>query len=127
MSLTGDNIDAQIDQWIRNYAVTAFHDMRLNAILHMMVDWIDSGGTTGSITGYPNLTAVTSADFTNATDCPMPTLGGATIQVYWNEGNRFLEKDASEWTDLVMGGFSVTLAGFDSTAANYHFKVFTTT
>lgn len=71
-----------------------------------------------------NVTPVTSANFINATDCPITALNGDTIQVYYEEGGRFLKQDAGEWANLSGGGFRVTIPGFDKSAQNYHFYVF---
>ena len=125
MSVTRDNLRALINQFVRNYAVTAFLDMKLNMILNMMIDWIDSGGTTGPIVVVPGLYPITSADFINATDCPITALNGYNLQIYWNESNRFLIKADGEWTDLAGGGFRVLISGFDSTTATFHFYIYT--
>lgn len=123
MSASAENIKTQVNKWIRNYSVEAFHDMRLNAILLQMVDLCDisSGGNggTGSIVAQ-----VTSANFINATDCPLTTFKGKNIAIFFNENAKFIEKDASEWTDLPGGGFKILIPGFDSSAANFHFYVY---
>jgi hypothetical protein len=123
VSANAENIKTQINQFIRNYAVEAFHNMRLNAILLQMVDLCDvtSGGNGGT---QSILAQVTSANFINATDCPLTTFAGKNIAVFFNENNKFIEKDASEWDDLPGGGFKVLIPGFDSSAANFHFYVY---
>lgn len=123
MSANAENIKAQINQVVRNYAVEAFHNMNLNRILLQMVDFIDAvsggGGSNGSA-----LVELTSADFINATDCPLTTLVDQNIAVFFNENSRFLIKADGEWSDLPGGGFRVNLTGFDSTTLNFHFYVF---
>lgn len=124
-SLNYTNLVALINRYVRNYPVEAFHDMQLNRILLMLSQWIESGGTTGPFIA-PAIFPVTSANFTTATDCPIPSLIGQTIQIFWNEQNRFLEKDAAggaEWTDLPGGGFRVLITGFDKALDNFHFYV----
>lgn len=124
MSAQGDLVDQLIDQYVRNYARDAFHDLRLNRILHLLRGLADSSG--GGVAGPgSNLVPVTSADFSNATDCPIPALNGATIEIFFNENNKFIEKDLGEWTDLVGGGFRILISGFNKADANYHFKVYT--
>lgn len=122
MSANAENIKVQVNKWIRNYAVPAFHDMRLNAILNQIVDLADSasgGGGNGSV-----VVELTSANFTNATDCPLTSLAGKSIAVFHNESSRFIIKADGEWSDLAGGGFRVNLVGFDSTTQNFHFYVF---
>lgn len=64
---------------------------------------------------------VTSADFSNATDCPLPSLADFDLIIYMYEYNNFLLQSLNQWEPLVGGGFKVKLAGFDSTTINYHF------
>lgn len=64
---------------------------------------------------------VTSADFSNATDCPLPQLAAFDLIIYMYEYNNFLLQSLNQWEALPGGGFKVTLAGFDSTTINYHF------
>ena len=121
MSANAENIKVLINKIVRNSGVDAFHNMGMNRILLMMTDLADSyggGGGNGSTT-----VQVTSADFTNATDCPLTTLAGKRIAVFFNENQKYIEKDDGEWSDLPGGGFRVLIPGFDSTTANYHFYV----
>lgn len=123
MSANAENIKTQINKWIRNYAVDGFHNMRLNSILLQLVDLADAmggGGGNGSV-----VIPLTSANFINATDCPLTSLAGKSIAVYLNDDQKFLEQDAGEWADLAGGGFKITIPGFDSTTSNFHFYVFT--
>lgn len=118
MSANAENIKNLINKWIRNYAVEAFHDMRLNGILLQMVDLCDAAGSgiggTGSI-----VTEIRSVNFSNATDCPLTTLAGKNLAIFWNDLPRFLDKDAGEWSDLPGGGFKVNISGFNATTSNY--------
>ena len=118
MSANAENIKSKINKWVRNYAVAAFHDLRLNGILLEMVDLFDAAGSgtggTGSI-----VTEVRSANFSNATDCPLTTLAGKSLAIFWNDIPRFLDKDAGEWSDLPGGGFKINVPGFNATTNNY--------
>lgn len=122
MSANAENIKVQVNKWIRNYAVEGFQNMRLNSILLQIIALADAsggGGGNGSV-----VVELTSADFSNATDCPLTTLADQNICVFMNEVSRFLLKDASEWSDLPGGGFRVNIPGFDASANPYHFYVF---
>lgn len=81
----------------------------------------ESGSDTSS-----NVTLVTSGNFINATDCPITPLNGDDLEIYYNEGGRFLDLATGEWAPLSGGGFRVLLSGFDSSKQNYHFYVFKT-
>lgn len=121
-SLTAQNIINQINKYVRNYAVDAFKDMRLNAILLQMVSLADAaGGGSAPISAQAQTIPITSADFTNPTDCPKLILNGLQYSIYWNEGQRYILQDAGEWSYLSGGGFRVTMAGFDPSSTNYHF------
>lgn len=123
MSANAENIKAQINQFVRNYAVEAFHNMNLNRILLQMVDLADAaggGGGNGAV-----IVELTSADFTSATDCPLTSLVDKNIAVFFNENSRFLIKADGEWSDLPGGGFRIDLAEFDSGTQNFHFYVYT--
>lgn len=122
MSANAENIKTQVNKSIRNYAVEAFQNMRLNAILLQLIDLADAA--TGGVGNGSVVVELTSADFINATDCPLTTLAGKNICVFFNENSRFITKDASEWSDLAGGGFRVNIPGFNSTLQNYHFYVF---
>jgi hypothetical protein len=123
MSANAENIKNQINEWVRNYPLEAFQNMRMNAILLQMVDLADAstGGTggTGSI-----VVELRSSNFTTETDCPLTTLAGKNIVVFLSDIQRFLYKDEGEWTDLVGGGFRVLIDGFNALTTNYHVYVF---
>lgn len=117
MSANAENIKVTINRWVRNYAVEAFHDMRLNGILLRIVDLADaSSGGTGNGSSVVELR---SADFANATDCPLTTLAGKNLAIFWNDIPRFLDKVAGEWSDLAGGGFKINIPGFNATTNNY--------
>ena len=78
----------------------------------------------GGFAIIPFLFHFTSADFSNSIDCPIPSFLGKTIEVYWNEDQRFLLKSDGEWTDLAGGGFQVLIPGFDKDFAVYNFYVY---
>jgi hypothetical protein len=127
MSVAATNIKTLINEYIRGDGVKAFQNNNLNRILLLLADLADGSGGTGGDTGTLPGMRVTSATFINTIDCPIPSLNGATIAVFFNEAGRFLEKDApggAEWSDLPSGGFRVLLPGFDKTQQNYHFYVF---
>ncbi len=123
MSANAENIKIQINQWVRNYAVSAFHNMRLNAILLQMVDLCDAAGSGTGGSGSV-VAELTSANFINATDCPLTSLASKSLAIFMNEDQRFLIKADGEWSDLAGGGFRINIPGFDSTTANYHFYAF---
>jgi len=117
MSANAENIKVQINKWVRNYAVSAFHDLRLNAILLQIVDLADAAGG-GSGNGSV-VVELRSANFSNATDCPLTTLAGKNLAIFWNDIPKYLDKEAGEWSDLPGGGFKVNISGFDATTNNY--------
>jgi hypothetical protein len=127
MSPFAQNIIDQINAKVRTYAPDAFRGMALNSILQLIVQLADSGSGAGGTIGGSVL-RVTNADFVDATRCVLSGFKGASIAIFWNEGGRFIEKDAdggAEWQDLPQGGFQVLLPEFDSTKdTKYRFYVF---
>jgi len=117
MSANAENIKVLINRWVRNYAVSAFHDLRLNAILLLLVDLADAAGGGGG--NGSSVVELRSANFSNATDCPLTTLAGSNLAIFWNDVPRFLDKDAGEWSDLPGGGFKINISGFNATTSNY--------
>lgn len=122
MSAAAENLKILINQYCRNDGINFFHNLRGNNILLQIVALADAAGGGGGTGSF--VIEVTSANFSNSTDCPLTTLAGKNIAVFYNEIGRFLEKDSGEWTDLAGGGFRVLIAGFDSTQATFHFVVF---
>ncbi len=84
--------------------------------------FVTTNGTSASW-GAPHI-SITSADFSNATECPISSAQYNTLSIYFSEYGRFIYQDASEWTPLAGGGFTVTIPGFDSPLGNFHFEVF---
>lgn len=124
MSAEGQNLLQFINKWVRNSAVDAFHNLRLNSILQRLANLADaaSGGVgTGSF-----VVEVTQADFSNATDCPLIALNGKTFALFYDESSRHLHQDAAEWSYLAGGGFKILMDGFDATAvgASFHFVIY---
>lgn len=120
---TTDYINTLIDQRVRNYPVESFKDMWMNTILHLINNKTSGGGGGG---GTEGVTKVTSANFTSSTDCPIVSLVGSTLAVYWNDVNKFLEH-GTDFTELVGGGFTILIPGFNSGSATYTFYVFVQT
>jgi len=118
MSANAENIKSQILRWIRNYAVEAFHDLRMQTILLQMVDLADTAGGGSGGTGS-TIVELRSVNFSNATDCPLTTLAGKNLAIFWNDIPKYLDKDAGEWSDLPGGGFKINIPGFDATTNNY--------
>lgn len=118
---TAQNIINQINQWVRNYALDAFMEGRLNSILNQIVLFIDAGGGTGG--SGSSMVRITSANFANATDCPLTALNGSNLAIFFNENQKYIEQDLGEWSPLVGGGFKVLIPGFNSANDNYHFYV----
>jgi hypothetical protein len=117
MSVTGQNLTNQINAVVRNYAPDAFHNMGMNNILLLFVQWIDSIAGSGSGTAAPSVVPVTAANFTTATDCPQPLLNGDSLVIFWNDVGKFLTK-GTDWIDFVGGGFTIIIPGFDATGVN---------
>lgn len=116
------NIDAQIDLYVRNNALDAFTNLNLNRILHLINQLADANSGASAAAG--DILPLTSANFIDATNCPIPSLNGINLRIYYGEANRFLEQDQGEWQPYTGGGFTVLVEGFDSTKQNYHFYVF---
>lgn len=125
MSPTAQAIANQINEYIRNTPLDAFADLNLNRILLNMLALADVTGGGGGGNAYAGLCIpIVSANFTDATNCGMSFLAGTPIEVYWEEGQRFLKKDQGEITDKPGGGFTVGIPGFNSATDNFHFYVF---
>jgi SPP1 family predicted phage head-tail adaptor len=84
-----------------------------------------SGSTSGngSSTIQPSILGATSADFINDATCPLETLNGMDIDIYWVEGQKMLT-EGTDWTPYPTGGFIITIPGFKSSKAIYHFDIF---
>jgi len=115
------NLINDINQYVRNYPLQSFQNLRLNSILLRLANGGTGGGGGGS--GF-NPVPVTSANFTTATDCPLIALNGLNLLIFFNESQKFIYQETGDWTPLVGGGFTILIPGFDSTTANYHFVVY---
>lgn len=81
-----------------------------------------TNGTTSYWTS--NHVSVTSADFTTATDCPIPALALNTFSLFWASGlANYIYEDINQWEYLVGGGFRILIPGFDSTLSNERFEL----
>lgn len=112
-----------VNQYINNYAIDAFAYSRLKTIL-LLGAQIMVGIQGGSVTnggGAPLM--VGSANFSNATDCPLTALNGLSLQLFANDLNKYLIL-GTDWNPLSGGGFTILIPGFDSTAQNFTFFVF---
>lgn len=122
MSPTAQNIANYINLYVRTYPKDAFDDMRLNFILLQMLALADANGGGSGPTSNNNQTfQYTSADFSSSTTVNDSQLLGLQYALFWNEAQRYLEMDAGEFSYVSGGGFTVNLAGFDSSAGDYHF------
>lgn len=128
MSANAENIKTQVNATIRNNGIQAFHNMNLNRVLLQIIDLADSygggggnGSTTVQLTSANFIPAADGSSGTRAIDCPLTTLAGKNIAVFFNENQKYIEQDAGEWTDLPGGGFRVLIPEFDATTFNYHF------
>lgn len=113
---TGAYIDGLIDTSVRNYPPEAFHNMALNTILHLINQNAGSGGG-GSGSASFATTFVTGASFSSATNCPIVSLNGFLLAIFYNDANKYLKKGV-DWTPLVGGGFTILMPGFNATTTN---------
>lgn len=119
MSIAAQNIINQINLYVRQDPVRSYQNMRLNSILLQMVDFFDTGGGgTGATAG---VLKITSANFINATDCPLIALDGDNLNVRM-KGIGDLD-DVTDFHILPGGGFGIDIPGFDATANSYTFYV----
>lgn len=70
-------------------------------------DWVIDNFT------FLNDIYVTSADFSNVTDCELPSLYGLRFRINWR-GYGFLIP-VTEWETIIGGGFRILIPGFDVT------------
>jgi len=116
-------IQLLINNFVKNYAAESFHDGHMTQILSLLNQLADSGGG-GGITNYQAL-QVTSADFINATDCPIVGYNGLNILVHWADIPKSLINGVDVQA-LVGGGFQILIPGFNSGAGTFTFWVFIT-
>jgi len=122
MSIT-TNIQNDINTYVRNYPVESFHDMRLNSILLRMCQLLDSisGGT---VTNPPAVT-VTSANFTTAVDCPIPSLNGHNLSILWGDVPKLLIQ-GTDFSLYAGGGFTMLIPGFNASVNPANMTIWTT-
>lgn len=68
--------------------------------------------------------SVTSVDFINATECPLPNLAFNKFSIFWSDLGNFIYQEIAQWDYLVGGGFEVLIPGFDSTASTVRLELF---
>jgi hypothetical protein len=68
--------------------------------------------------------SITSANFTSATECPLPDLEFSKFSLYYSDLANFIYEDINQWMYLTGGGFEVLIPGFDANANNVHFELF---
>lgn len=85
----------------------------------------------GSAGSSFSLRPITSANFDTGIldtglDCPIPALNGDSLQIFWNDLNRFLIEGV-EWSPLPGGGFSISVPGFDAKTTDYSLTLYSNT
>lgn len=79
----------------------------------IMAQGITGSGSVSPITPSSDyLIPFTGADFTNATDYDNYKFLGKTLEIFWNDANRFLLSSEFSYTAT---GISILIAGFDAT------------
>lgn len=112
-----------INQYVTQYPYDCFNNQWLKTILLLQEDEIEAGQSGGGGgTGFFSTIYVTSANFSNTTDCPLTSLNGFTFQVWDNDMNRYLYP-TTEWQPLSGGGFRVLLAGFNASTDAHNFFI----
>jgi hypothetical protein len=94
------------------------------AVLAYYIVTSGSGGssiTPGTITGYPYLIPITSADFADATNYNDASIVDKTVRVFWNDIPRFLNAGEFEYTAT---GINILVEGFDAEANDYTMFIF---
>jgi hypothetical protein len=96
----------------------------------ILVPGFNASSSNYSLTLYANNIAsppgpqnFTSSSFSTSTNCPITAYNGMTLQIFWNDAQRYLVQ-GTDWTPLAGGGFTVTVAGFNASTTNYSFYVF---
>lgn len=96
----------------------------------ILVPGFDATVNSYSLTLYANNVAAppgprsfTSSSFSTTVDCTISDYNGMTLQVFWNDAQRYLVS-GTEWTSLAGGGFTVIIPGFNASTSNYSFYVF---
>lgn len=123
MSIWAQGLINLINQKVRNYPLESFQDMNMNSILIQIVQQIDNVIGGGPIS-EANCLSVTQANFTTTKDCPLTALNGFSLAIFMQDVGNFLVK-GRDWQDYPGGGFTMLIPGFDATANNYQFYVYT--
>jgi hypothetical protein len=81
-----------------------------------------NGGTVAPITppegfSFEYLIPITASQFANATEYNDTRIVGKTLQIFWNNVNRYIELADGEWT-YTPTGIQILIDGFDSTTTN---------
>lgn len=76
-----------------------------------------------NISSPPGPQPFTSSSFSGSTICPVVAFNGMTLQIFWNDAQRYLVQ-GTDFTPLSGGGFTIIIPGFDATTTNYSFYVF---
>lgn len=76
-----------------------------------------------NIASPPGPVNFVSANFSTSVNCPITAYNGMTLQIFWNDAQRYLVQ-GTDWNPLAGGGFAVTIAGFNASTTNYSFYVF---
>ena len=115
MPTTVDTIIANINQYINNYANTAFQNNNLKTILLLMCE-ILSGSSPG-VSFFASTFQYSSSDFSTATNLPIPILNGLSLVVEMKGIGKLIK--GTDWQDLAGGGITMLIPGFDATANSY--------
>jgi len=109
---------SEINRFVRHVGadrpVTQITKLEVERYQQYLADTAGGGGGNGSV-----VVELRSVNFSSATDCPLTTLAGKSLAIFWNDIPRFLDKDAGDWSDLPGGGFKINISGFDATTNNY--------
>lgn len=96
----------------------------------ILVPGFDATSNSYALTVYANNVAsppgpvnFTSTNFSTSTNCPITSDNGMTLQIFWNDAQRYLVP-GTEFNPLTGGGFTVTISGFNASTSNYSFYVF---
>jgi len=117
----GNDTDYEDIQLTANYLFT------LCAPFNAQAAYILANGSTGTNVSPINpglgtyLIPIDSSDFTNATEYDNPLIVGRQLEIFWNDIQRYLT--TSEY-GMTSTGIEILVSGFDSTAANYTFKIY---
>lgn len=76
-----------------------------------------------NIASPPGPVNFTSSNFSTSTNCPIASDNGMTLQIFWNDAQRYLVQGV-DFAPITGGGFTIIISGFDATTSNYSFYVF---